>query len=201
MKIRRRRKRGGVLIELGPHEAQLPLETLFKLKRIFVPVDFTACSQKALTYALPFAKQFGAEIVLAHVVQPYIPVPDIPSANAAAILVRMRKSGWSELEKLRLSITDDVKIKTMLRVGNPADEIVKAAAEISADLILLSTHGRTGHGRVFFESVAEHVTGFASCPVLTVREREHEFVNVPETEAGARSTEAGAATSQPLGAS
>jgi len=192
MKIKPADKRRGVLLELGPNETQLPSETLFQLERILVPVDFSDCSRKALAYAVPFAKQFGAEIVLAYVVQPYIPVPEASAVDTTAILAQMRESGKSELEKLRLSITDDVRIKTMLRVGNPAHEIVKAAAETDADLILLSTHGRTGLGRVFFGSVAEYVTRYAVCPVLTVREREHEFVDVPGVNEGAKSVKGSA---------
>ncbi len=186
MKIRPETKRGGVVVELGPNETQLPSEILFKLKRVLVPVDFSDCSKKALAYAVPFAKQFGAEIVIAYVVQPYIPVPEMINVDTTAILVQMRESGKDHLEKLRLSIAGDVKIKTLLRVGNPAHEIVNAADELDADLILLSTHGRTGLGRVFLGSVAEHVTRYARCPVLTVREREHDFVDVPATEKDAK---------------
>lgn len=179
MKIKPTHKRGGVLIELGPNEMQLPVETLFKLKRVLVPVDFSDCSKKALAYAVPFAKQFGAEIVIIYVVQPYPPVPEMTSVDFDAILTQARKGGEGELAKLRESITDDVTIKTVLRVGRPDSEIVRAADELNADLILLSTHGRTGLGRVFLGSVAEHVTRYAHCPVLTVREREHEFVKLP----------------------
>jgi universal stress protein A len=186
MKIKPTHKRGGVTVELGPNEARLPADTLFRLKRILVPVDFSDCSKKALAYALPFAKQFDAEIVLTHVVQPFVPVPEMSSVDITAAMAQMRESGKSELERLRVSITDDVKITTVLRVGHPAHEIVKTAAEADADLILLSTHGRTGLGRVFFGSVAEHVTRYARCPVLAVREREHEFVDVATPSQGAK---------------
>jgi universal stress protein A len=190
MKIRPANKRRGVLLELGPNESRLPSDTLFRLKRILVPVDFSACSKKALAYAVPFAKQFGAEIVLTYVVQPVIPVPEMTAVDTTATLAQMREAGTSELEKLRLSIADEVKVATVLRIGHPAHEIVQAAAEADADLILLSTHGRTGLGRVFFGSVAEHVTRYAGCPVLTVREREHEFVGLaaPSQAAKARKT-------------
>jgi universal stress protein A len=201
MKIRPSKRRRGVLLELGPNETQLPSETLFQLKRILVPVDFSTCSKKALAYAVPFAKQFGAEIVIAYVVQPYIPVPEMGAVDTTAVLAQMREGGKSELEKLHLSITDDVKIKTSLRVGHPAQEIVKAAAEIDADLILLSTHGRTGLGRAFFGSVAEHVTRYARCPVLTVREREHEFVDVPAVDNGVKSVRRTANSLTPVPAS
>jgi universal stress protein A len=193
MKIKPANKRRGVLLELGPNESRLPADTLFRLKRILVPVDFSECSKKALAYAVPFAKQFGAEIVLVHVVQPYIPVPEMSAVDVTAAMAQMRESGKSELERLRISIIDDVKITTVLRVGHPAHEIVKAAAEADADLILLSTHGRTGLGRVFFGSVAEHVTRYARCPVLTVREREHEFVDIATTSQGAKAPKTGVA--------
>jgi universal stress protein A len=201
MKIRPAKKHGGVVVELGPNEARLPEETLFRLKRILVPVDFSECSKKALAYAVPFAKQFGAEIVIAYVVQPYIPVPEMTAVDTTAILAQMRESGKCELEKLRISITDDIKLTTVLRVGHPAQEIVNAAEELDVDLILLSTHGRTGLGRMFFGSIAEHVTRYARCPVLTVREREHEFVDVPALEAGAKSVRRTASSLTPVTAS
>jgi universal stress protein A len=201
MKIKPTRKHGGVLVELGPNESQLPTETLFRLKRILVPVDFSDCSKKALAYALPFAKQFGAEVVITHIVQPYIPVPEMSNVDTTAVLAQMRETGTMELEKLRLSITEDVKLTTLLRVGNPAHEIVKAAAEVDADLILLSTHGRTGLGRMFFGSVAEHVTRYARCPVLTVRECEHEFVDVPPLDRTARRATPNDKNFEPLPAS
>jgi universal stress protein A len=187
MKIKPANRHRGVLLELGPNESRLPSDTLFRLKRILVPVDFSDCSKKALAYAVPFAKQFGSEIVLTHVVQPFIPAPEMSAGDTTAIVAQMREGGKSELEKLRLSVTKDVKITTVLRIGHPAHEIVKAAAEADADLILLSTHGRTGLGRVFFGSVAEHVTRYARCPVLTVREREHEFVELPGTDGDVKS--------------
>jgi nucleotide-binding universal stress UspA family protein len=179
MKIKPTKKRGGVLVELGPNETQLPAEVLFKIERILVPVDFSDCSKKALAYAVPFAKQFGAQIVIVYVVQPYVPVPEMTAVDFDAILARSRQAAESELANLRRSIPDNVGVETMVRVGRPDFEIVRAADELEADLILLSTHGRTGLGRVFMGSVAEHVTRYAHCPVLTVREREHEFLKMP----------------------
>lgn len=187
MKIKPTQKRGGVLVELGPNEAQLPADTrppLFKLKRVLVPVDFSECSKKALLYAVPFAKQFGAEIVLVHVIQAYVPVPEMTAVDWELMAAQMRRSGEKELARLHESIADNVRIKTVLRTGRPDFEIVKAADELDVDLILLSTHGRTGLGRVFLGSVAEQVTRHAHCPVLTVREREREFVEVPAARKG-----------------
>ena len=63
----------------------------------------------------------------------------------------------------------------VVREGEPHSEIVAAAEELATDLIVLSTHGRTGIAHVFLGSTAEKVVRHAGCPVLIVREREHEF--------------------------
>ena len=66
MRIKPTLRRGGVVVELGPDERQLPAETvpmMFTLQRVLVPVDFSECSKKALQYPIPFASQFGAEIL------------------------------------------------------------------------------------------------------------------------------------------
>ena len=179
MKIKPTKKRGGVVVELGPNEARMPEATLFRIKRVVVPTDFSDCSRKALAYAVPFAKQFGAEIVLVYVVPPYVPVPEMTAVDFDAIVEQARRTADAELLRLRASIVEEVVVDTVVRVGRPDVEIVRAADDLDADLILLSTHGRTGLGRVFLGSVAEHVTRYAHCPVLTVREKEHEFGGIP----------------------
>jgi nucleotide-binding universal stress UspA family protein len=61
-------------------------------------------------------------------------------------------------------------------VGSPTLEIVEMARSLPADLIVISTHGRTGLKHVVLGSVAEHVVRRAPCPVLVVREEEHEIL-------------------------
>ncbi len=179
MKIKPTRKHG-VVVELGPHESRWPANErplLFQLNRVLVPVDFSTCSKKALQYAVPFAKQFRATIVLLYVVQPYVPVPEMTAVDTDLLLSRAKESGDAELKKLCVEVANaEVPVEMVLRVGRPDLEIVSAADALDADVIILSTHGRTGMRRLFFGSVAEHVTRYAGCPVLIVREREHEFV-------------------------
>jgi universal stress protein A len=55
------------------------------------------------------------------------------------------------------------------RIGSPAEEIVDAAKEWTADLICLGTHGRTGLSHLLLGSVAERVVRLSPCPVLTCR--------------------------------
>ena len=178
MKFKRTKKAGGVVVELEPRESELPttVRPQFRLKKILVPVDFSACSSKALQYALPFAREFSARIVLLHVVEPFIPVPEMTTVNFEVIRKQTMTAAESEMKKLRESIPADVAVEAVIREGNPYFEIGLATRQLSIDLIIIATHGRTGLAHVFMGSTAERVVRHASCPVLTVREHEHDFV-------------------------
>jgi nucleotide-binding universal stress UspA family protein len=73
-------------------------------------------------------------------------------------------------------IPGTVAVDLLVRNGQPALEIVDVAKEIAADLIIISTHGYSGIKHVWFGSIAEQVVRLAACPVLVVRESEHEFL-------------------------
>lgn len=155
-----------------------PTESLFRLKKILVPVDFSDCSKKALQYALPLAKLHEAELTLLYVVPPpTYAVGEYGAVDCAPLEAELRAGGERDLAALaKAEVGDDAKTTTMVRTGSAADEIVELARVIPADMIVLSTHGRTGLKHVLLGSVAEHVVRRAPCPVLVVREREHEFL-------------------------
>jgi len=188
MKIKPTRKSGTVLVESGPADDLLiersehfgaEEKTLFRLKQILVPIDFSTCSRKALQYAIPFARQFGATLTLLNVVQSnYYPGGEFSGGyDFARVEKELRESGERQLSRIVLEEVDElVPVKTVVRVGQPVQEIVSAARELESDLILLSTHGRTGLKHVFLGSVTENVVRHATCPVLVVREGEHDFV-------------------------
>jgi universal stress protein A len=184
----------GVLVELGPTETRLHDETprasvdplaLFMLNRILVPTDFSDCSRKALQYALSFAKAFDATLTLLHVVEPFVPVPEMTGIDVTLIDRQLREGGERQLSKLRQEMGASVAVETVLRIGRAETEILRAAQELESDLILLSTHGRTGLAHVFLGSTAENIVRRATCPVLVVRENEHEFIRTNPREAGA----------------
>lgn len=171
-------------MELAPKETRLrdtatpdvANGSVFQLKRILVPVDFSACAAKALQYALPFARQFGATVLVTHVMQPYIPIPETSGIDVELIEAQMREAAERELKSVCRSLPDDIPHEAVFRVGDPQNEIIRAAKELAADLIIVSTHGRSGLAHVFLGSTAERVTRHAACPVLVVRENEREFV-------------------------
>jgi nucleotide-binding universal stress UspA family protein len=150
-----------------------------KIKRILAPTDFSAPSKKAFRYATKFAEQFGATLTLLHVVEPIVllkeaygfaEVPDIASAG-------LRKDVISKLATLaQKEIEELVPVKPLVRSGKPYQEIVDVAKERDIDLIIIATHGYSGLKHLFLGSTAERVVRHAPCPVLIVREREHEFV-------------------------
>jgi nucleotide-binding universal stress UspA family protein len=179
MKFKPSTKDGGVLVELSPEETQLPADlmgeksfTAFQLKKILVPVDFSNCSKKALMYAIPFAQWFDATITLVHVTPYFVQPPGI-IVEDTQLIEECRKG----LNDLVLEISGRVKARAVFRLGNPASKIVEVAQQSNADLIIISTQGNTGLMHVFLGSTAERVVRHAPCPVLVVREKEHEFIS------------------------
>src|SRR5215470_15123137 len=173
MTVKPASKNGGVFVELGPLEKQLPAEPLprFKLRKVLVPLDFSDCSKKALEYAIPFAKQFDAELVLLNVIEPYPPVPQMELVDVETI-----QDSRVDLEILRETVGENIHCSCEVRTGVPHAEIVQEARQNHIDLIILATHGYKGLSHVFLGSTAEKVVRNAPCPVLTVRQSEREFV-------------------------
>jgi nucleotide-binding universal stress UspA family protein len=149
-----------------------------KLRTILAPVDFSAASEIALEYAVPIATQFGARITLLHVSQAqlggnefaYLPISE------AAICDPLRKRLNAMASR---TIPPGLLGETLVRNGLACDQIVKAACELSSDLIILNTHGYTGLKHMLIGSTAERVVRCAPCPVLVVRQRQHESVCEP----------------------
>jgi nucleotide-binding universal stress UspA family protein len=135
------------------------------IKRILVPVDFSEASLEALEHALDLAKTYTADIVLMNAIEP-IHYPD----PAAMFLADQKAFARAELDRLAEKLARrQVACRTILRVGPPHAEIVKAATDDHADMIVMSTHGRTGFSHLMMGSVAEKVVRASACPVLTVR--------------------------------
>jgi nucleotide-binding universal stress UspA family protein len=142
-----------------------------ELKRILVPVDFSEPSREALQFALSLAKPFRGTIRLLHVVQAFAMPPDVEVVHQAAFAEALNQGATKSLDKWREEVADHGQVEAELRVGTPYKEIVEAAGENNADLIILGTRGRTGLAGMLIGSTAERVVRHAACPVLVVRER------------------------------
>lgn len=183
MKVKPTQKRGHVVVELDRKDEALlaesaaPVPLRFQIKKILVPVDFSECSKKALQYALTFARQFDAALTLLHVIQVNYYVGDFGTIDTALLETEMRKNGEKQLEDLvAKEVGKDLHCRTVLRSGRVVSEIVAVAKQAETDIIIISTHGHTGLKHVLLGSVAENVVRHAPCPVLIVRQQEHDFI-------------------------
>jgi universal stress protein A len=147
-------------------------------KKILVPIDFSATSKKAFQYALRFGEQFGCEIVLLHVIEPVEAIAGTPLAvDIFAQPEEDTIAAEAELASLVASSRSRQNSFTpAVRTGHAPNEITKAAKELDVDLIVIATHGYTSWRHLCIGSTAERVVHTAPCPVLVVREKEHDFI-------------------------
>jgi nucleotide-binding universal stress UspA family protein len=151
---------------------------MMKIHKILVPLDFSVHSKQAQLWAAELARRYDASLTLLHVYQPIsYALPEgyvLPSTNLLADLeVNMGKA--LDEAKRQFDATPGLRVDTQLTQGVPFVEIIRVAREGGYDLIVLSTHGRTGLRHALLGSVAEKVVRKAPCPVLTVRPPGHEF--------------------------
>ena len=148
---------------------------MIALRKILVPHDFSDTSEAAVRYAIALAHNFGAQLCLLHVSDraKFEMATEFPLGLDGTLDDAVRE----RLLKI-LTPREQIEFKPSfeLRAGAPAAEIVKYAKEADVDLIVMGTHGRGFVAHVVLGSVAEKVVRTAPCPVLTVRNPQHEFV-------------------------
>ena len=139
---------------------------------MMVPVDFSDCSLAGLSYAVRIAKEVGAHIIVLHVADlgPVMMTSVGPSEYDSPIYIEAarRHCGDQMQSFLKRVDFDDVPVDTSAVAGYCPAVIYEAAAKQDADLIVISTHGRTGLRRALIGSVAEGTVRNAACPVLVV---------------------------------
>jgi universal stress protein A len=159
--------------EAWPGRAQ---SSVMPIKKILVPTDFSEASNSVYRYALRFGQQFSAELHIVHVLESIL-VPQLAGLPPMPMFSEDERA----LDESKLSTwagsmnTMGVKTQTMLRNGIAAHEIVEIAKQLDVDLIIMATHGYTGWKHFCIGSTAERVVRAAPCPVLVVREKEHQF--------------------------
>jgi nucleotide-binding universal stress UspA family protein len=151
------------------------------VRRLLVPIDFSAAGDAALDYAAALAALYGARVDLLHAVE----VPTLPDAYGVGVVW----PGWGpEVEERTRAALGELAARRLpeahrgdvhVEVGDPAAATLDACGRLEADLIVMGTHGRTGLARFALGSAAERVVQRASCPVLVVK-------SVPEDAAAER---------------
>ena len=147
------------------------------IKKILCPTDLSDECRPALAMTCEWAKRFGAELHLLHVVDgltnPY-PYLGPPFNEAAAWETMIRQKAHAALDAWPLPEGfATLKIVRELKSGSPITHIVEYARATGIDLIVMGTHGRSGFSHLLLGSVAENVVRCATCSVLTVRPTDH----------------------------
>lgn len=140
------------------------------MKTILVPADFSDSANFAMEYAIELAALSGAEIVILNVYHMPLPAGEMPLAlvSPQEILGHSTKR-IKELESaIRTMSQSRFQVRSLLRQGFAAEEIIVAAEEIKADLIVMGIQGTTSSAAVLMGSVATSVIRKAKTPVLTI---------------------------------
>jgi nucleotide-binding universal stress UspA family protein len=139
---------------------------MLPIKSILHPTDFSKYSRTAFEVACALARDYGAKLLVVHVV-----VPPVVVFGEGAIMPEpenTRPQLHSQLQQITAT-QGQIAIEHYLTDGDAAAEIVRMAKEQQCDVIVMGTHGRTGMGRMLLGSVAEQVVRRAPCPVLTIK--------------------------------
>ena len=136
------------------------------LHRIVIPLDGSALAETAIEAAVQIGKQQGATIVLVRAVE----APWLHGEGIAEAQVRVVREAEDYLDRIAERLRGDgATVATSVWYGAPAVSIIDAAAAQHAGLIVMTSHGRSGLGRLFLGSVAESVLRGTTTPVLLLR--------------------------------
>lgn len=159
---------------------------MIRLKKILIPTDFSVCSEAAVLHGFELAHSFDATVHLLHVVED--PNTMAWTQGFPLPVVGMLEQFQDESRRRLLASVPDAdrgRVVIACPIASPVAEILRYAAEEAIDLIVMGTHGRGFVAHALIGSVAERVVRRAPCPVLTVRQPQHSFVDVAAPPAAA----------------
>ena len=138
----------------------------FLKNKVVVPVDFSDLSFTAIDTALEMVAD-PSHVLVVHVLQELSPVE--PGELWATIDHETRKRHAANALRERLAKDNHEDVSIMVRIGDPGHEVADVVEKEKVELIVLTSHGRTGLRRFLIGSVAERVIRLAHCPVLVLR--------------------------------
>jgi nucleotide-binding universal stress UspA family protein len=140
-------------------------------KHILVPTDFSEGAEAALDYAVALAGKLDARVTLLHVVAVPLLGAEMGMVLTEAMIDDAIRGNQAELDRLATARAEKCAFgPNLLEMGDPRAQIEHVADKVSADLIVMGTHGRRGFKRLVMGSVAEAIARVAPCPVLLIRQ-------------------------------
>ncbi len=139
--------------------------------KILVPIDFSSSSHAALEAATELAEKFHAELFLLNVIPPFSTVTLPETVSESAIIDAAKKEATAHFAKSQASLdAKGLKATTRVDVGEDvAGSILEAIEHDNIDLVVISTHGRSGWYPMVFGSIAEKVVKLAPCSLMLMR--------------------------------
>jgi nucleotide-binding universal stress UspA family protein len=139
-------------------------------RRILVATDFGEASDEALRLAVAMARSSEAELVVLHVCEvPAYAYVDMAAATVD-LVTPLADIAQKKLDELVASLRAQVpRARGVLKLGVPWEQILATVSEVSADLVVMGTHGRRGAAHALLGSVAEKIVRMCPSPVLTAR--------------------------------
>ncbi|HMF55196.1 MAG TPA: universal stress protein [Pyrinomonadaceae bacterium] len=152
---------------------------MYPFRNILFPTDFTQHARAALKYAAALAREGGGRIILFSVQSGSVPpnlltLPERTFDEPDNRWLGQLRAGVHDL--MRDSLLNGLEVEPVIIEGEPAPEIARAVREYDIDLVTVVTHGRRGLSRALWGSTAEEILAEASCPVLTIRPPQRDFV-------------------------
>jgi nucleotide-binding universal stress UspA family protein len=129
-------------------------------KTILVPTDGSKFAAKAEEIAISMSKKFDAKMVAIYIIDEKLLYPfDVLEEEGKSILKKVREKGEKE----------SVDVDQVLIVGDPAHDMAKIVEKLSADIVVIGTHGKGGLEKLLLGSVAENTLKSVKVPVLLVK--------------------------------
>jgi len=137
------------------------------MKKILVAHDGSRPSSKAVKKAFEIAEKFGSSVTVISVI-PELYLTELMEIDRARISETLTGETAGMMEKITASAKGLVPVRTVIRQGNPAEEILAEAGKMKADLIVTGSHGRHGAEKFLLGSVSSKIVDQAACSVLVV---------------------------------
>ncbi len=137
-------------------------------RRILIALDDSTIAAHAVEVGTELATALKAQTALVYVVDPTVGLEPDSGISAAEWRATLKREGQAFLATAAQR-TGETPAWQFLREGKPADQILAAAREWEADVIVIGTHGRSGVSRLMLGSTAESVVRHAPCPVLVIK--------------------------------
>lgn len=138
------------------------------MKKILMAHDGSKSSEKALKKAFEIAEKFGSSVTVLSVV-PDLYLAELMEVDRLRILETLTGEAKKTMESIKTKTTGFKPVRTIIKQGNPAEEILETAKKIKADLIVAGSHGRHGAQRFLLGSVSSKIVDHAPCAVLIVK--------------------------------